>query len=80
MKPSERVDPMTNLNNRLQKIEGALDNMPGGSNEIMMFFRHGADDRTPEKWISENPGFRGTVHIFSFGTKNVGLQHQSSNN
>jgi hypothetical protein len=69
---------MTNLGNRLQKAENTIENMPGGSNEVRMFFRHGPDDLMPEKWIEQNPNFRGKVRIFSFGTKNLGLQHQSS--
>jgi hypothetical protein len=69
---------MTNLNNRLKKIKGAVDNLPGGSNEVMMFFRpdpYHPDNQTPAeiKWREENPSFRGKVHVFCFGAKNLGL-------
>jgi hypothetical protein len=69
---------MANLGNRIQKIENAIDNMPGGSKEVMMFFRKSPDDHVPKKWIERHPGFTGKVHIFSFGTKNLGLQHELS--
>jgi hypothetical protein len=76
---------MVNLGKRIQKIENAIENMPGGSNEVMMFFRpdpYNPDTQTPAeiKWREANLGFRGTVHIFSFGTRNLGLQYQSSAN
>jgi hypothetical protein len=76
---------MTNLGNRIQMIENAINNMPGGSNEVMMFFRpdpYHPDKQTPKeiKWREENPDFKGIIHINTFGIQNPGLQHQSSSN
>lgn len=48
---------MTNLGNRIQKIENALAGIPGGSKKVKAFFRENPDDRRPERWIEQGPRF-----------------------
>jgi hypothetical protein len=64
---------MSGLESRIRSAESGIDNIPGGSNEVKMFFRENPDDQRSEKWMTENPGFQGKALVMLFGTANLNI-------